>query len=223
MRKNKMMRVAILLMVAVLLTTCVISGTFAKYVTSGTSQSTARVAKFGVEVQATSDLFTKTYKNGSETVTVASSNNDNVVAPGTSGTISNATLKGKPEVAVQIGFAKPDFEIGDNWTVGTGDSAVFYCPLIITVNGTSVKGLDYTSASDFEAAVEAKITAITTDVIVPNTDLSGKTDGLGINVGWEWPFETSNDEKDTALGDAAAAGTAITVSLSYDVTVTQVD
>ena len=52
MRKNKMMRLASGLLVAVLLTTCTISGTFAKYVTSAKADSSARVAKFGVEVTA---------------------------------------------------------------------------------------------------------------------------------------------------------------------------
>lgn len=45
MRKNRMMRAASALLVAVLMTTCTISGTFAKYVTSADSTDTARVAK----------------------------------------------------------------------------------------------------------------------------------------------------------------------------------
>ena len=48
-----MMRVASALLVAVLLSTCAISGTFAKYVTEGSGSDTARVAKFGVTVTAT--------------------------------------------------------------------------------------------------------------------------------------------------------------------------
>lgn len=50
MKKNKIMRIASVLLVAVILTTCAISGTFAKYVTSGSGSDTARVAKFGVTV-----------------------------------------------------------------------------------------------------------------------------------------------------------------------------
>ena len=48
MKKNKVMRFASLLLIATLLTTSVISGTFAKYTTSDSAQDTARVAKFGV-------------------------------------------------------------------------------------------------------------------------------------------------------------------------------
>ena len=43
MKKNKMMRAASALMVATLLTTSVISGTFAKYVTSVNSSDWARI------------------------------------------------------------------------------------------------------------------------------------------------------------------------------------
>ena len=67
MRKNKMMRAASALMVAVLLTTCTISGTFAKYVTTASGNDTARVAKWGVQIDMAgfsdvdNDLFAKTY------------------------------------------------------------------------------------------------------------------------------------------------------------------
>ena len=47
MKKNRMMRLASVLLVCVLLTTSVISGTFAKYVTSVESTDEARVANWG--------------------------------------------------------------------------------------------------------------------------------------------------------------------------------
>ena len=225
MKKNKTMRVASLLLVAVLLTTCVISGTYAKYVTSGETSDTARVAKFGVTVTATSDLFLDMYETDDAdyegTYSVVASNDDNVVAPGTEGDIAAAGLTGTPEVAVRVSYENVDFEIGDNWVVGEDDD--FYCPLVITVNDTAIDGATYTAAADFEAAVEAAIEDVTAD-FAPNTDLSAATDA-DVEVSWEWPFSTSdaNDVLDTELGDAAAAGTAATVQLAYDVTVTQID
>ena len=226
MRKNKTMRVASLLLVAVLLTTCVISGTYAKYVTSGETSDTARVAKFGVKVTANSDLFLAMYEtddaNYDETYSVVADDaTTHVVAPGTEGDIAAAGLTGKPEVAVRVSYENVDFEIGDNWVVGEEDD--FYCPLVITVNDTEIKGSSYTAAADFEAAVEAAISAVTADFDA-NTDLSAATDA-DVEVSWAWPFSTSadNDVLDTELGDAAAAGTAATVSLKYDVTVTQID
>ena len=53
MKKNKMMRLASGLLVAVLITTSTISGTFAKYVTTADAKDEARVAKFGVVITAT--------------------------------------------------------------------------------------------------------------------------------------------------------------------------
>ena len=51
MKKNKMMRIASVLLVAVLLSTCVISGTFAKYTSSANGTDTATVAKWDVSVE----------------------------------------------------------------------------------------------------------------------------------------------------------------------------
>ena len=113
MKKNKMMRVASALLVAVLMTTSVISGTFAKYVTTDSASDTARVAKWGVELQVVGNLFGDTYGasdaivNSSEfTVksnqTVAGSLVD-VVAPGTKNDNGFAiSLKGQPEVAGKV-------------------------------------------------------------------------------------------------------------------------
>ena len=49
-----------LLLVAVMLTTCVISGTFAKYVTKDSANDSARVAKFGV-ARRTCTWFNKVF------------------------------------------------------------------------------------------------------------------------------------------------------------------
>ena len=60
MKTNKIMRVASVLLVAVLLTTCAISGTFAKYVTTGNTGDGARVAKWGIVMDSTG---TATFKD----------------------------------------------------------------------------------------------------------------------------------------------------------------
>ena len=94
MKKNFMMRAASVLLVAVMLTTCAISGTFAKYVTAKEGSDSARVAKFGVVVAASGSLFSKNYLNANDntpaadgadaaTITVKSSDEDKLVAPGT--------------------------------------------------------------------------------------------------------------------------------------------
>lgn len=115
MKKNLMMRAASVLLVAVMLTTCAISGTFAKYVTSDNASDTARVAKFGVEVTATGTLFDKNYLKADSgngpagavvdpaQLTVVSSNSDKLVAPGTKNTDGiTFELTGTPEVDVRV-------------------------------------------------------------------------------------------------------------------------
>ena len=227
MRKNKTMRIASLLLVAVLMTTCIISGTYAKYVTSGTTSDTARVAKFGVTVTAESTLFKTEYDvedgeyAGEGTLSVKSSDTDKVVAPGTAGNISAASLEGTPEVAVRVSYKNVKFDLGDGWEVDGN----YYCPLVIKVNDTKFDGLTYTSTTAFEEAVVDAIEDVTAD-FAPLTNLKTGSTDANVAVSWEWPFEgtgTTCDEYDTALGNAAADGNAATVKLAYDVTVTQID
>ena len=112
MKKNKMMRLASAMMVLTLMSTSVISGTFAKYVTSDSATDTARVAKWGVEVTASGTLFAETYKktvntpgDGNASVSVKSNGaaGDNVVAPGTQNDEGiTFAITGTPEVDVQV-------------------------------------------------------------------------------------------------------------------------
>lgn len=113
MKKNKMMRLASAMMVTTLMTTSVISGTFAKYVTSDKASDDARVAKWGITVQAGGNLFGTKYAEhnaanypdsiATESVNVVSSGYVNsiinVVAPGTQNNTGFAiSIKGTPEV-----------------------------------------------------------------------------------------------------------------------------
>ena len=227
MKKNTMMRVASALLVAVLLTTCAISGTFAKYVTSKESTDTARVAKFGVDLGVTVDGafateydadVTVTDKDGAaiaKTVVASSTDQDNLVAPGTKGDLmASATIAGTPEVAVNV--KQEATLVLTGWEV----NGTYYCPLVITVDGAKFYGMDYGSAAEFIAAVEA---ALDSDVnYAPNTDLTESH-----SVTWAWAFEGTDgkqtDELDTALGNYAAKTGDIKISFTYKVTVTQID
>lgn len=112
MKKNTMLRIASILLVVTLLSTCVISGTFAKYVTKAEGQDQARVAKWGVLVSVEGNVFADQYKAVDEAYledggeyAVVSVNGDKVVAPGTSAKEADmalvATVKGTPEVATR--------------------------------------------------------------------------------------------------------------------------
>lgn len=111
MKKNKMMRLASFLLIAVLLSTSVISGTFAKYTTQDSASDKARVAKWGVALQVMGKLYGETYenaivKNDNGSIAVQAkdhaSADDYVVAPGTMSEDGfHISLTGTPEVTSQ--------------------------------------------------------------------------------------------------------------------------
>ncbi len=237
MKKNVMMRVASIMLVLVLMTSSVISGTFAKYVTSGTSEDHARVAKFGVSVVGSTDMFHDSYKDTyttysagetTEGITVqADSEGTDVVAPGTKGTLSEFDISGSPEVDTLVTYAA-EVELGDRWVVNSAE----YFPIVFTIvydGNTETYGLTGTGAghefgniatleTELDKAIEACAKRYHT-----NEDLSAAEDDFVIS--WEWPFSTSsaNDEKDTVLGNAAAAGNAATIYVAVTCSVTQID
>ena len=241
MRKNKMMRTASGLLVATLLTTSVISGTFAKYTTAASGKDSARVAKFGVTITTTGDMFANEYDTDNTTVAgtitksvIASGTTgakDDVVAPGTKGTLAKATISGTPEVAVRVAYEATLTLEG--WKDKDGNA---YCPIVFKVNnetygltgmkdaaGTPVTN-ESASTAELKTAVENAIKAYSKDY-EPNTDLSTKTDDY-VKVSWEWAFDKNDDEKDTYLGDCAVdANTAndSKVELLVKTTVTQID
>ena len=165
MRKNKMMRLASALLVAVLLSTCAISGTFAKYVTTASAADTARVAKWGVainSVNAADNTFFKgeyttddTKYSATITNSVDSADGADVIAPGTKGDWVNVSVSGTPEVAVKVEYAA-DLEL-EGWILG--DHTTFYCPVIIIIDGVeySAAGTGCTTADAFEAYIDGCI------------------------------------------------------------------
>lgn len=114
MKKNKMLRMASVMLVLTLLTTSIIGGTFAKYVTTDSAQDAARVAKFGVVATVAGDLFGSTYKAKADNNAImsydvnggtvsADAEADKVVAPGTQNKEGlSLTVKGTPEVSTQV-------------------------------------------------------------------------------------------------------------------------
>ena len=237
MRKNKFMRAASGLLVAVLLTTCVISGTFAKYVTSENGEDSARVAKFGVKIKANGTMFADDYNTDdtevvgtiSKSVITSGETGDAVVAPGTGGNLASATISGTPEVAVRVEYT-PELTIDEKWKDANGTE---YCPIVFTVgnetygmtgmkdaSGTEVKN-PQTSINALKTAVENAIKAYSKNYAA-KTDLSGITNDQ-VKVSWNWAFDNNNDKGDTHLGDEAADNKAATIKLSIITTVTQID
>ena len=231
MKKNAMLKIAAILMVAVLLTTCAISSTFAKYTTADSDSTSARVAKWGVIIDseffadtdsATNDLFFKDYAREADTGFAHVKSNDQVVAPGTSASIDvDNFATGTPEVSGKV-IVAADFTL-ENWEDEDGN---FYCPLSITINGVTKSGLNYESAADFK---EAFGQALTETLYFD----AGKAvnEGIDFNIAWEWAFFTSvdNDAKDTWLANAGIEGTPsaenepATIAVTLTVTIEQFD
>ena len=227
-QKKRIVRAAVLLLALVLITSCFVGGTFAKYVTSGNGADTARVAKFGVNITAAGSLFSRTYAKDDNSFTLAddtvvSSNTDNLVAPGTTKNLAEFALTGTPEVAVRVNY-KVDKFLLTNWTTNGTDE---YCPLVFTVKGTEYKigDVGIATVADLQNAVKAAIEAVTVDYAA-NTALAGTT-ADNLTVSWAWPFLVSdeNDVKDKILGNRAAANLADAGKVEFEDTmsVTQID
>lgn len=233
MKKNTMMRLAAVMLMCVLLTTSVVGGTFAKYVTKNDSTDTARVAKFGVVIDAitkeTNNLFVKTYKNDASDITVNA--DEDVVAPGTSGEMTKFKITGTPEVAVRVTYA-PILTL-TGWEI---DASTEYCPIVfeITKDGaTTTYGTNDTDATNKSVDVAALITAVQEAIkdaskdYAPNKNLAESGDAVNddLVVSWYWLYEVDEDKntKDTKLGKLAAEGHAPRIKLDLTVTITQID
>lgn len=153
MKKNTMMRLASFLLIAVLISTSAISGTYAKYVTEGSASDTARVAKWGIDVSVGGNLFGKYYAantdaNGDQIVAsstnVASGDGSNVVAPGTKNDAGfEVKITGTPEVAYTIAA-----KTGDAVTGAAANEEIF---LGVGEWGTMVAVAGLNNATDFAA------------------------------------------------------------------------
>ncbi|MBQ4571031.1 MAG: hypothetical protein IJB21_05000 [Bacilli bacterium] len=218
MKKNVMMRLSALLLVAVLLTTCVISGTFAKYVTTAPlKEDSAKVAKWGITMEITGADEVLNAKAGDADATASVLSND-LCAPGTYEELAKFTLSGQPEVAYKIEVTA-NLTL-NNWTVDED----FYCPLVFGIGDTTINGLDYDNATDLQDAVVAAIkTAISGDSSGAKTYNANANAEKNVLIDWTWGF-TGDDVKDTALGNAAVnPANAATLAFNLQVTVTQVD
>ena len=219
MKKNVMMRVAAMLLVCVLASTCGISGTFAKYVTSASSQDEARVAVWGINADTVvMDLFDDAYSTD-----VKSNYGDNVIAPGTTKTSNfsilntNATLA--PEVKYEIAITLDDAQIDDaiknnpniQWKLdnnawGTWDQMIAAIKLL---------------SGEDDGSKVYNATEIATEFA------NGKTH----TISWQWLFENDangsgtfadEDAYDTQIGNLAASGD-LKVLLKITITATQVN
>ena len=213
MKKNKMMRVASVLLIAVLMSTCAISGTFAKYTTSVSSSDSARVAKWGFEPVAMNitGLFDKVYDAGATDFTVESE--VDVIAPGTQGSAQFAFAY---DEANGINAPEVDYTFKVDTTGSDCATAIQNNPNI----QWKLDGGDYGTWTELIDALEA---------------LDGSEDyeagqlpaGFGTSdnvhtIYWRWIFTTgvASDELDTSMGNADELAN---VKIVIKITATQID
>ncbi len=197
MKRNRMMRIASFLLLAVLATTCAISGTFAKYTSGFEASSSARVAKWDVELGGTAgdqtlnkeftfDLFATVYDtvdDGGDGVADDETDVDGaLIAPGTWGSVS-LTLTN-------------DSEVNATYTVAFTQTGVAVPVQFSTEKDGTYKDIDAFNASGA---------------------LAMKGGSANITLFWRWAYEGDN-AADTALGLAPGD-----VTVKLNVTVTQAD
>ena len=229
MKKNRMMRLASILLVCVLLTTSVISGTFAKYTTSVSSEDKARVAYWGFQSSNTMDLqglFLNAYNN------VASVDGDDVIAPGTECSTTFAFAWDEDTTAwegAKVNVTGP--EVAYNFTVAvdwTCDEGILNNPNIVWQLDDNGYGTWTEMMSDI---VALSGDASGTKYYAPNTLPAEFTASDDVHtISWKWIFDenAANKEAATANGDVldTAMGNAQLLDDCYvkiTITATQVD
>ena len=198
MKKNNVMRIASALLVAVLLTTCAISGTFAKYTTTYTGNASARVAKWGFtdSTAVEFDLFLNDYDG-----VVVGTGDDLVIAPGTEGSAEIALVADADAKAAATEVAYT-FEV--EVSVEADDPALLN-KLQWNLNGGTYGNLD---------TLVADINDLFEDQYNPGDDAPDTT----FTIGWKWEFDGNDDTGDTALG----VGDDVNVTVTISFTATQV-
>lgn len=201
-RKNKKMLVAVAMVLMIALVAGMGAMTYSKYITtSSTPSQTATAAKWNYVVSANAiNLFGTEYKEGTDANTLATTNEEgtvvvkasstaNIVAPGTSGSMT-ITVDGESEVLAQFTVS-----IAATSEIHFDD----YYPIKWKFNGTTYNNI---------AALNTALSTLTAKAQW-NTDAFEFT-ATTYTISWEWAFNGENDAanvKDTLIGYKAASVT----------------
>ncbi len=224
MKTNKMMRVASLLLIVVLLSTCAISSTFAKYTSTDFATDNARVAYwgFGSDMVADIDLFDGDYTD------VVSKDGVNVVAPGTAKTaqlVVTYTAKGDtkaPEVAYQYDVVAEATSTSDYAALDANQNFKW----TLKIPGADA-AVEYNTVAELVNAINATTQTLDSNKLPEGYDET--TLKATYEIGWKWVFTgdatyadgaTSQDQYDTAMGNDT---TPDDVTIKIKITATQLD
>ncbi|MGM9947330.1 hypothetical protein [Floccifex sp.] len=193
MKKKRTLRASSLLMALTLATTSFVGGTFAKYVTEASYQTSARVAYWGffeTDLQTGPNaLFSESYDN------VASEDDSLVVAPGTNG-----------ETSFQFRY-KPNRntaeapEVGYTFTVDTTGSE---CP--VDHIQWALNDGDFGSFNDLLTQIKTLSGDVSGTKVYAPGELPVNFDGTNVHtIKWKWDFtgDTAYDTDDTTRANYA--------------------
>lgn len=236
MKKNKMMRIASVLLVAVLLSTCAIFGTFAKYTTEVSSSDKARVAYWGFQSTNSMDLdgfFDEAYDIVGDSKKVASVDGADVIAPGTTSSTTFAFAWDEEVSAYGAAVAVTGPEVAYTFTI-TVDTV---CDELIKNNKNIQWKLDNGSWGTFDQLV-ASIKALSGEAdgsadYQPNKLPDEFTASDDVHtIEWKWIIDggdatytvgsdtLNQDQYDTYMANAAELDD---VSIKITITATQID
>lgn len=217
-RKNNRKTTVIIALLLALIAILSFGGyTLSKFVTSGGSTGKAQVAKWGYKMEVDgSNLFGKNYKydgvaskvtKNADGLTVKASGDYNVIAPGTTGSMT-FTIGGKAEVKALIAMGiEPIKDVTLKLQKSDGEEIV-YNPVKWTLkkNGVDVTGAINTTLHKVAGAFHDMTSNPVSSVKNPGDVLEKTTYELV----WEWAYEgdpefpnITNDELDTILGRCA--------------------
>ena len=199
----------------------VLSGTLTKFATTGSAKALARVAKWGIDIEAGSDIDCE-YKSEGGTVYVSTTDKDGVIIPGTRGALTYVKTSGSPEVKYDINIDgdttddKMAFSVGEGYYAssrlvrGEKGTPIEYFPIIIRFTHYDLSGagtktnvvsksyaigrddVDVTCTGLGDLVTKVNA-AIGTDLDVNNNPPApdGMTRVYAIE--WDWPYETTGD------------------------------
>lgn len=251
-KNNKKTTVIIALLLALIAILSFGGYTLSKYVTSGGSTGKAQVAKWGYTLEIDgSNLFGKNYKFDSvaskvtkdtDGLTVKASGDYNVIAPGTTGSMT-FTIGGQAEVVALIAMGiNPIKDVTLKMQKPDGEKMkeIVYNPVKWTLkkNTHVLPGMEKTTLHEVAGAFHDMIHNSASSVKNPGDKLETTTYELV----WEWAFEGTGtfegvtaDELDTILGRRAKDGSYASygdwtikevcteIKLQLDMQVTQLD
>lgn len=254
-KSNKKTRIVIIASMLLLLIAiaCLCGTTFARYITKKDVPSTqATVAKWGFVVNAeTKDLFAKDYtlKDGATVAEkaadgtgVAVKSDGNVVAPGTTGSMTFG-VTGTAEVLAEVSVSLVENSYKDVKLYTSGkETTPEHAPVMWTLQKKNTTEGDANNGKfeDVTGAVDVKLDVALSKIAAVKID-AGATADIEYKLIWSWPIEKTTgtpDEKsawdalDTLLGRAAqgpaaadkpypeATVTAVTENQKYTVVTT---